>query len=48
MPSSRRVKNSFAGSIPRPGGTKTLVILREHLLGLSSNGAKLDALDSDL
>jgi malonyl-CoA decarboxylase len=31
-----------------PGGTRTLVALREHLLELSSNGANFDALDADL
>jgi malonyl-CoA decarboxylase len=31
-----------------PGGTETLVTLREHLLSVSSNGTKFDALDSDL
>ena len=31
-----------------PGGTETLVTLREHLLSMPSNGANFDALDSDL
>ncbi len=31
-----------------PGGTETLVTLREHLLSLHSNGSNFDALDSDL
>jgi malonyl-CoA decarboxylase len=31
-----------------PGGTTTLVALREHLLELSKNGANFDALDADL
>jgi malonyl-CoA decarboxylase len=31
-----------------PGGTETLVTLREHLLSVPSNGTKFDALDSDL
>ncbi len=31
-----------------PGGTETLVTLREHLLSVPSNGANFDALDSDL
>ncbi|HXA76942.1 MAG TPA: malonyl-CoA decarboxylase [Candidatus Acidoferrales bacterium] len=31
-----------------PGGTETLVTLREHLLSLHSNGSNFEALDSDL
>jgi malonyl-CoA decarboxylase len=31
-----------------PGGTETLVTLREHLLFAPSNGTKFDALDADL
>jgi len=31
-----------------PGGTETLVTLREHLLAVQSNGTNFDALDSDL
>src|SRR6202142_1149111 len=31
-----------------PGGTETLVTMREHLLSMPSNGANFDALDSDL
>jgi malonyl-CoA decarboxylase len=31
-----------------PGGTKTLVLLREHLLDLSNNGANFGPLDADL
>jgi malonyl-CoA decarboxylase len=31
-----------------PGGTETLVTLREHLLSIPSNGSNFDALDSDL
>lgn len=31
-----------------PGGTETLVVMREHLLDASSNGKNFDALDTDL
>jgi malonyl-CoA decarboxylase len=31
-----------------PGGTETLVVLREHLLDVSGNGKNFDALDTDL
>ncbi len=31
-----------------PGGTETLVVMREHLLDASGNGKSFDALDTDL